>query len=227
MKVKFERLTANVGARVRGFDPSATGDSESEQALRGALRHYKLLSFHLPGFSAADQARLAGMFGEISTRRTSYGGSPSGETEYVSNTRADGTLGNGPFHYHHDHLFYEQPLSALMLYGLEIPTSGTVTKFRDGHGFYESLPEETKATVRGIDALHMLDFRTDEVNRRCPAFRPGRRHRRQKRSAHFHAGLRQRCGSGVQRSHETLYGIGLRADVSEHHVVSVRGLVVG
>ena len=162
MALKFERLTANIGARVRGFDLSTTGDSDSEQALRGALRRYKLLTFHLPGFSAADQVRLASIFGEISTRRTSYGGSPSSETEYVSNTRADGTLGNGPFHYHHDHLFYEQPLSALMLYGLEIPGSGTATKFRDGHGFYESLPEETKAVVRRIDALHMLDFRTDE-----------------------------------------------------------------
>lgn len=160
--MKFERLTANVGARVNGFVRSATGDSKTEEALRGALRRYKLLTFNLPGFTADEQILFAGMFGKISTRRTSYGGAPSGRTEYVSNTRADGTLGNGPFHYHHDHLFYEQPLSALMLYGLEIPSSGTATKFRDEHGFYESLPEETKAGMQGIDALHMLDFRTDE-----------------------------------------------------------------
>ena len=162
MKLKFERLTANVGARVRGFHNSAIGDPGSAGALRDALHRYKLLTFHLPDFSAGDQIRFAGLFGEISTRGSGYGGAAPDKTEYVSNTRADGTLGNGPFHYHHDHLFYEQPLSALMLYGLEIPSSGTTTKFRDAQGFYGSLPDESKAAMRGIDALHMLDFRTDE-----------------------------------------------------------------
>ena len=162
MELKFERLTANVGARVRGFDPSAMGDSGYGQALRDALRHYKLLTFRLPDFSAEDQIGFARGFGEISERGSGYGSAAPGQTEYVSNARADGTLGNGPFHYHHDHLFYERPLAVLMLYGIEIPSSGTATKFRDEHGFYKSLPEETQASLRGIDALHMLDFRTDE-----------------------------------------------------------------
>ena len=162
MELSFERLSANVGARVRGFDRSAMGDPDTREALRGALRRYKLLTFHLPDFSADDQIGFAGMFGEISRRGSGYGSAAPGKTEYVSNTRADGTLGNGPFHYHHDHLFYERPLAALMLYGMEIPNSGTATKFRDEHGFYESLPQETKASMRDIDALHMLDFRTDE-----------------------------------------------------------------
>ena len=162
MELKFERLTAHVGARVKGFEPSAMGHSEAERALRGALRRYKLLTFRLPDFSVDHQIKFAGMFGEISERGSGYGSAAPGKTEYVSNSRGDGTLGNGPFHYHHDHLFYERPLSVLMLYGIEIPSSGTATKFRDEHGFYKSLPEETQASLKGIDALHMLDFRTDE-----------------------------------------------------------------
>lgn len=161
MDISFRKLSENVGAEVQGFDVADMDRCETREALRAAFAEYKLLNFNLPEFSADDQIRFGRIFGEISTRGAySEGGEEL--TEYVSNTRADGTLGNGPFHFHHDHLFHEQPLSALALFGMQIPESGSVTKFRNGRAFYERLPDEIKAEIEGIEVLHMLDFQTDE-----------------------------------------------------------------
>lgn len=161
MSVSFHKLTANVGAEVQGFEIRDIDRTECAKALRNALSEYNLLKLHLPDFSTDEQIELASLFGRI-TMRGSYGRDPGNRlTEYVSNVRTDGTLGNGPFHFHHDHLFYQQPLSTLVLYAVEIPDSGSITKFRDAHHFYQGLPEETKAKLQGIDVLHMMDFRTD------------------------------------------------------------------
>lgn len=161
MEIEFKKLSKNVGAEVFGFEIASLGKPGTAAALRDAFSQFKLLKFYLPNLSAEHQANIAEVFGKIHLQGT-YGGNPKNRlNEYVSNTRADGTLGNGPFHFHHDHLFYEEPLSALMLYGMEIPTSGSATKFRDAHGFYERLPAKMKDKLVGIEALHMKDFATN------------------------------------------------------------------
>jgi len=161
MGFSFRPLTKHVGAEIVDFDIAAMEAPGNAQALRDALGRYNLLTCNVAEFSADEQVRFAQIFGEITMRGYGYPAEKD-NTEYVSNTRADGTLGNGPFHFHHDHLFYEQPLSAIVLYGIEIPESGTVTKFRDAHRFYRGLPQPMQDKVDQIEQLHVLNFRTKD-----------------------------------------------------------------
>jgi taurine dioxygenase len=76
----------------------------------------------------------------------------------VSNTRGDGILSVGRLGFHHDHLFYEHPLTALMLYAIEIPESGSVTSFRSGASMCAALPPDLHDRAAAIECLHLYDY---------------------------------------------------------------------
>ena len=66
--------------------------------------------------SAVNQVDFAKIFGDIVIRQD-YDVEQSAvtETQFVSNTREDGIVGDGEFAFHHDQLFQENPLEALIL----------------------------------------------------------------------------------------------------------------
>ena len=151
-------IPGGLGVEILNFDNDCTEDADTLNAFNDLLREHWLIKTHVDDFGETEQRRLAQAIGEI-TIRGSYDVDPdTPDMQYVSNTRGDGILGRGRLGYHHDHLFYEQPLTALMLYGIEIPESGSITGFRSCADQYRVLTPALKQAAEGIECLHMYDY---------------------------------------------------------------------
>lgn len=157
MTIAFRPLSAHVGAEVSGVDVRSPVDADTANALRHALRQYRLLLFRQPGMSQDEQVRFTEIFGEL-YRSRAYKSDMGEQGYYFSNTRADGQIPTGELEYHHDHLFNERPCKAAVLYALEVPESGSATKFRDTVELAAGLPGALRARARGVKCLHVLDY---------------------------------------------------------------------
>jgi len=160
--ITTEALPDGLGVRVRGFTGASTLDDGALGEIRAIFDEHQLMLCSIDDFSDEDQRRLASALGEI-TFRGSYDVDPAqAGAQFVSNTRGDGILGTGRLAFHHDHLFYERPLTALMLYAIEIPASGSVTCFRSAADCYTALTPELRARADAVELLHLYDY--DKVN---------------------------------------------------------------
>ena len=99
--------------------------------------------------SAVNQVDFAKIFGDISIRQD-YDVEQSAvtETQFVSNTREDGIVGDGEFAFHHDQPFQENPLEALILCGIEVPAEGGETSFVHTTRAYDAMPESAAPAAR-------------------------------------------------------------------------------
>jgi taurine dioxygenase len=158
MTIQFAPLHPLLGAEVRGLDLHQPMSDALAQTLRQGLRKHRLLLVRgQPGLSVQQQVEFTKCFGELYVSR-SYKGEMGEQGYYFSNTRTDGQLGTGELSYHHDHLFNERPCSAAVLYAIEVPPSGSATKFRDSIEMYNRLPDSTKAQAEAVRCLHVLDY---------------------------------------------------------------------
>ncbi|MCW5770166.1 MAG: TauD/TfdA family dioxygenase [Rhodospirillaceae bacterium] len=172
MAIEIVPLTEHVGAEVKGLDLHVEQDDDTKALLRRAFRDHHLLLVRQPGATDDDQIRFARIFGEISIRYSRANENTSSLVQYVSNARPDGILGDGEIVFHMDHVFYPVPLTAIALYGIEIPPSGTATKFRNAHTLYERLPDALRQRVQGIKILHLFNYQGDHTGWQDPAQAP-------------------------------------------------------
>lgn len=161
MTIELHPASGHVGVEVRGIDLKAPIDDATAKALRAAFLEHHLLLFRNQDISADDQYRFASLFGEP-TIRTKYAPAPKEPaTQYVSNTRADGILGDGEIVFHQDHVFYEHPLRAIILYGIEIPPSGSATKFRNAVALVDRMPDALRRRCEPMRCLQFYDYAGD------------------------------------------------------------------
>ncbi|WP_336964563.1 TauD/TfdA family dioxygenase [Sphingobium aquiterrae] len=160
MPITFTPLTNTLGAEVHGVNLHEPFDDETSAVLRKGFDEYNLLLIRGVDISAPEQSRYGEVFGRIEVRKGIATGAVAQEpgTQYISNTRADGILGDGELKFHQDHLFHEEPLRALMLYAMEIPDSGSQTKWRSGNAIYEALSADLRARAEAVKCLHVFDY---------------------------------------------------------------------
>lgn len=160
MMLRFDPLHPALGAEVHGLNARELSDSAVREQLRSALSRYRLLLVrNQPDLDVSAQVAFTEVFGELYASR-SYKGEMGDQGYYFSNTRADGQLGTGELSYHHDHLFLQSPAHAAVLYAIEIPESGSATKFRDAVEIFRRLPEASQRLAQSIRCLHALDYST-------------------------------------------------------------------
>ena len=155
--IEFRPLSTHVGAEVTGIDVGTMVDESAAAALRQALSRCRLLLFRQPGLSQDAQIRFTEIFGQLYSSKA-YKSDMGGKGYYFSNTREDGQVPTGELSYHHDHLFNERPCKAGVLYAMEIPASGSATKFRDSVVLADRMPADLRERARGVKCLHMLDY---------------------------------------------------------------------
>ncbi len=153
----FQALDCGLGVEVTGLAADDMFDDAVLEKLVELFHEYGLIKTSIPGFGEPHQYALASAIGEVTDRAGAPGQSKTPGMQYVSNVREDGVLGKGAIHFHHDHLFYNPPLKALMLYGIEVPESGSETHFRSAIAFYDALPDDVKARVDSIGCVHLYD----------------------------------------------------------------------
>jgi alpha-ketoglutarate-dependent taurine dioxygenase len=148
--VRITPSSPALGARVEGVDLRDELPDDTWAALLDAFARYRLL--HFPGQQLDDEQHVAavGHFGPIAPERT-------GAVGFVSNHRADGSLGSHAASFHIDYGFFPHPYHAISLYGLEVPASGTETWFVSAEAAARDLPDALRRRVEGRHARAVVD----------------------------------------------------------------------
>jgi taurine dioxygenase len=167
MPVSIEPLSPYVGARVVGLDLTRDIDELAASTLRAALDTHGVLVIQQADLSEADQARFGEVFGRIEVRTAKQGSKP--REQFVSNTRKDGILGDGEIEFHHDHLFHPEPLNAIALYAIEIPSTGSQTEFRNSSVLLERARQSFDNDFDQIKCLHLFNYGADFTAWQNPA----------------------------------------------------------
>jgi alpha-ketoglutarate-dependent taurine dioxygenase len=169
MAIELRPVSGHVGVDVRGVDLSKPIDDETAKGLRQAFLDHHLLLFRNQDISADDQFRFASLFGEAKIRGKYARAAAEPATQYVSNTRTDGILGDGEIAFHQDHVFYEHPLRAIILYGVQIPPSGSATRFRNAVTLVDRMPDKLRRRCEPVRCLHLYDYNGDYTAWQDPA----------------------------------------------------------
>ncbi len=148
MTISLSKITAHIGARVHGVDPSQDLSDETVAHLRDALGEHKALVLEAPGLDAAGQERFASRFGALTTAHPTV---PGGETANVLDV--DGEV-NKANEWHTDVTFVVTPPAISTLRSIVIPPYGGETLIANSAAAYRSLPEPLRAWADTLWAVH-------------------------------------------------------------------------
>ena len=142
-----------VSIPLQGIGQRTTGKS-----LRAAFDRHLLLLFRDLDLDTEQQLELARVFGEPVLREKNQNKDPRRRSQYVSNVMDDGVFATGELDFHMDQLFWPNPLRALMLYGVEVPDNGGLTRFADCTSAFAAMPAELRDRIEGLSCRHVYTF---------------------------------------------------------------------
>ncbi len=145
------RLSPTLGAELSGLTLSAHLPDETIDEIRRALFDYKVIFFRDQQMSAAAQVAFASRFGALEFHP--FIPSNTGEPKLVRFEKGDRTGGYENL-WHHDVTWRECPSMGAVLHAVRVPSIGGDTLFADMYAAYDSLDDETKERVDGLDAVH-------------------------------------------------------------------------
>lgn len=157
-RLEFIPLSPTVGVRVEGLDMRQPIDAHQARALVDAYRKHHLVLVRGQEITADQQAAFASLFGRIAIRERNTVPNERADTQHVSNARDDGVFGQGELDFHMDQLFQDDPLCALILYGVEIPAEGGDTLFANAMDAYDALPAQLKQRIDGLQCRHAYSY---------------------------------------------------------------------
>jgi alpha-ketoglutarate-dependent taurine dioxygenase len=158
-------LTPTFGVEIAGLDLTAPIGAAVADELREAYRNHRLLLVRGALPSAEDQARFGRVFGEIRIREHNLVKPPSDSMQHVSNVLADGVFGRGDLSFHMDQLFFQQPLSGLILCAVEVPEHGGDTCFCDTSEALAAMPRSLLERIENLTCRTSRAY-DDETARR-------------------------------------------------------------
>jgi taurine dioxygenase len=168
LALQVEKLSAHIGAEVKGIDLAREQDPATIAALKQAWLEHIVLLFRGQELSQAAQLRATEFFGAVGYLARPKEYHPKGyETllpniMLISNIRENGepigALPDGEMMFHHDMLHAEVPHKGTMLYAGEIPSHGGNTLFASGYAAYETLPAEIRQPLEGRTARHHYNY---------------------------------------------------------------------
>jgi len=150
-RLQIQELTAEFGAEIVGLEPGAELDEEAQILLRDAFDDRGLLIFRGIDIDREYQTYLVDLL-------IGYDRAPgdSGQAErFVSNKEPEGLAPYGRLLFHSDMMWSPQPTQVLSLYGVEVDPPVVPTAFVSTAAAWTALPEELKARVEGLHALHV------------------------------------------------------------------------
>lgn len=146
-----ERSTPTIGAQIGGIDLREPLDDDTYLALRRALLKYKVLFFREQDITPAQQVALAHRFGELEVHPT-FPHHPDHD-ELVIIGRNETKRGRENL-YHTDVSWREIPSMGSMLRCVQCPEVGGDTIWINMVAAYENLPDDVKARIDGLTAVH-------------------------------------------------------------------------
>lgn len=151
--VRIRPLPAPLGAEVDCGDLLKI-DAETKGDIHQAWLDHLVLIFHGQTLSKDDLLEVTRIFGEPEVAAVAPKDGVFQDVAIISNVlehgKPIGALGAGELRWHSDHSFNEVPLSAAMLYALEVPPQGGDTFFSNMYLAFETLPADLKARVANL-----------------------------------------------------------------------------
>jgi taurine dioxygenase len=139
------------GVEISDLDLSGSLVDGTVNRLRELFHDRHLLVARSQTLTADTQVRVSSWFGPVRTA----GKSP---IAYVSNTRPDGLVPEGPLPFHSDMSFTESPLLGISLYAIEVPSHGASTLFANAAAAVGCLPESTREKLEGRRVLNVAGY---------------------------------------------------------------------
>ena len=166
MTLRIVPLSDALGAEVSGLDWARPLDDSAVAALKDAFLEFHLLCLRSEPLTSLAFLRLARHFGTPQTQLIADGRQADApevsrlETTYPSRAdKPDDMRLVRLSGWHTDDSYFPVPAKATLLQALAIPDSGGQTRFANMRTAYRDLPEEVKARIEGLRAVHRYDTR--------------------------------------------------------------------
>lgn len=154
-------LSPHLGVEVLGLKGNAPTPAQADEMRRLFTAHHLLLIRDMR-LDERESVALAEVIGPVSK----VGDTMKGDRKFtlISNAHQDGRLPDGELLFHADHMFYPNPLRAISLYAMMVPSSGGETRFINMAAAYADLPAELKDEIAGKHALHVYNYGANSGN---------------------------------------------------------------
>lgn len=126
---------------------------EHDDEVKKMFEQYGLLVFRNQNLTQDQQKRVLAKLGPLLEDFRTVG--------YVSNTRADGILGDHDVSYHIDFYYTEHPALGISLHAIEVPYEETWTSFASGTLVLDKMPAELRERISKLEGFNIFSA-TDE-----------------------------------------------------------------
>jgi alpha-ketoglutarate-dependent taurine dioxygenase len=153
----IDEIRPEFGAEVRGLDIHNKLNDDDRRRLREAFDNRGALLFRDVEVTADDQMALAGILvgGDVPSDRTGLDRFAHLYPTNVSNRDENGNAPFGSLLFHSDMMWNENPMELLSLYGIDVEQPSVPTIFCSTAGAWERLPDDLRARVEGLSAVHV------------------------------------------------------------------------
>jgi taurine dioxygenase len=162
MALAIEPLGETMGAAVTGLDIAAAPDAGTVAELNDAFAEHIVLCIRGQTLTPGQLLAAARLFGTPEVQINSRLNAETLPEIGILSSEDTDALGNGKrvirgTTWHTDHSFKAVPPKATLLYALVVPESGGDTSFCNTRDAYEALPDETRARIDGLKAVHSYE----------------------------------------------------------------------
>ena len=157
MAVSIVPLADAIGAEVTGADLSRPVDGETANRLRRAFVDRALLVIRDQTMDAPQFLAAARLFGEpVRQNLAKFNLPDQPDVATISNQEktGEGKVNVRGVSWHTDHSFQPEPPKATTLLAVSLPSKGGDTDWAHMGAAYDALPEELRAEVEGLGAVH-------------------------------------------------------------------------
>jgi alpha-ketoglutarate-dependent 2,4-dichlorophenoxyacetate dioxygenase len=168
MAITINKLTDCFGAEILGVDITKPIDEETFEQIREAFNKYAVLVFHDQDLNDEQQIAFSRRFGPLeSTMKNDFTGG-GGLINNLSNVDEKNEMISPEdkrlYHlsanmlWHSDSSFKKIPAKASLLSAREVPPEGGETEYASTRAAYDALPDDKKAMLEGLVAVHSLAY---------------------------------------------------------------------
>ena len=165
--MRITPLSDTLGAEITQIDLDDLDDAGFAE-IHDAFLNHQMLVFRDQELSPSKQVAFSRRFGELDVHIQKESAHPEHqEIQILSNKKVDGKFVGSPSagdNWHTDLQYTDVPTLCTLLYAVEIPAEGGDTEWANMYRAYETLPEDTRARLKGLHARHTFNrFRNPRV----------------------------------------------------------------
>lgn len=157
MAVSISPMTEHIGAEATGIDLSHPVAPETADILRRAFVERAVLVVRDQKLDAPGFLRAARIFGDPMRQHLKKFNLPDcPDVATISNQEKtkEGKINVRGVSWHTDHSFQPEPPKATALYAVSLPSAGGDTDWAHMGAAYDALPDDLRARVNGLEAVH-------------------------------------------------------------------------